>query len=210
MPSPSRIAVTCTFCHRVSDGPAQVVGRAARLACAACYAALLDLAICWVCGEVVYRGDECVSLGWCFWHRACYGCLLCGSRAVCQGVRVAELFRDGDDDTDGGGDGDQDCDKIVHGDGMTDGDGAAEVPADGRPGCSLGREITTPPLCAGCLVETEMDELDRGAVVHKALQRMDRRDGGLARRRWEAQHGADPGSSLASKGVADLRRANSV
>ena len=24
------------------------------------------------------RGDEAVSLGWCFWHRACFGCLVCG------------------------------------------------------------------------------------------------------------------------------------
>jgi hypothetical protein len=24
------------------------------------------------------RGDEVVSLGWCFWHRGCFGCLLCG------------------------------------------------------------------------------------------------------------------------------------
>jgi hypothetical protein len=26
------------------------------------------------------RGEEVVSLGWCFWHRSCFGCLLCGSR----------------------------------------------------------------------------------------------------------------------------------
>lgn len=40
------------------------------------------------------RGEECVSLGWCFWHRACYGCLFCGSRSVVRGVRIDELFRD--------------------------------------------------------------------------------------------------------------------
>lgn len=37
-----------------------------------------------------------MSFGWCFWHRGCYGCLLCGSRAVCQGWTVAELFEDDD------------------------------------------------------------------------------------------------------------------
>jgi hypothetical protein len=26
------------------------------------------------------RGDEVVSLGWCFWHRGCFGCLVCGAR----------------------------------------------------------------------------------------------------------------------------------
>jgi hypothetical protein len=26
------------------------------------------------------RGDEVVSLGWCFWHAGCFGCLICGKR----------------------------------------------------------------------------------------------------------------------------------
>lgn len=26
------------------------------------------------------RGDEVVSLGWCFWHKSCFGCLICGTR----------------------------------------------------------------------------------------------------------------------------------
>jgi hypothetical protein len=54
---------TCTFCWHLSDGTPHAIGRAARLTCDACYSAILDLAICWVCGEVVFRGDECVSLG---------------------------------------------------------------------------------------------------------------------------------------------------
>ncbi|GKU19994.1 unnamed protein product [Fusarium langsethiae] len=85
---------TCTFCFHVSQGPPQIIGRSARLACTACHAALLNLAICWVCRELVFRGDECVSFGWCFWHRACYGCLLYGSRAIYQGVQIQDLFRD--------------------------------------------------------------------------------------------------------------------
>lgn len=26
------------------------------------------------------RGEEVVSLGWCFWHRRCFGCLMCGMK----------------------------------------------------------------------------------------------------------------------------------
>lgn len=85
---------TCTFCYNISAGPPHVLGRSARLACATCYSALLDLSICWVCSEMIFRGDECVSFGWCFWHRACYGCLLCGSRMICAGVPVRALFED--------------------------------------------------------------------------------------------------------------------
>lgn len=42
----------------------------------------------------MFRGDECVSLGWCFWHRVCYGCLVCGDRRVVEGVTVEELFKE--------------------------------------------------------------------------------------------------------------------
>lgn len=83
---------TCTFCRGISAGPPRVLGRSARLTCEPCYSALIDLSICWVCGEVILREDECVSLDWCFWHPACYGCLLCGSRRICAGVPVHALF----------------------------------------------------------------------------------------------------------------------
>ncbi|KAI0114873.1 hypothetical protein F4814DRAFT_448708 [Daldinia grandis] len=49
---------------------------------------------------MVFRDEESVSLGWCFWHRACYGCLFCGSRMVAIGPTIAELFVDDDDDDD--------------------------------------------------------------------------------------------------------------
>lgn len=45
----------------------------------------------------MFRGDECVSLGWCFWHRACYGCLMCGDRRVVEGTTVEQLFEEGSD-----------------------------------------------------------------------------------------------------------------
>jgi hypothetical protein len=36
-----------------------------------------------------------VSLGWCFWHEDCYGCLFCGSRVIYSGVKVRDLFEGG-------------------------------------------------------------------------------------------------------------------
>ncbi|ROV98373.1 hypothetical protein VMCG_07132 [Cytospora schulzeri] len=58
--SKSRISYLATpKQRRAQTTPSRVVGRGARLACEPCYKALLDLAVCWVCGEVVFRGDEC-------------------------------------------------------------------------------------------------------------------------------------------------------
>lgn len=44
------------------------------------------------------RGEECVSLGWTFWHRGCYGCLFCGNKGVARGLTVRELYEDEDED----------------------------------------------------------------------------------------------------------------
>ncbi|KAK7970308.1 hypothetical protein PG988_009381 [Apiospora saccharicola] len=71
---------TCTFCWHLSRGPPHVLGRAARLTCEACYDAIIDLAICWVCGEIVCRGDD---------------------RRVTQGTRIEELFLHDDEGSDG-------------------------------------------------------------------------------------------------------------
>lgn len=145
----------CTFCwrpHHAGVTPSRVVGHHARLACQPCYGALLDLAVCWVCGEVVFRGDECVSLGWCFWHRACYGCLMCGDRRVVLGATVEEVF-----------------------DGRRSGGGGG------------GEEVEEVPLCARCVEETERDRVDEDRLIPTALERVDRFDGGLSRRRWESR-----------------------
>lgn len=40
-----------------------------------------------------------MSFGWVFWHRTCYGCLLCGCKILYQGLNVKDLF----EDTRGGG-----------------------------------------------------------------------------------------------------------
>ncbi|KAK0738603.1 hypothetical protein B0T18DRAFT_433385 [Schizothecium vesticola] len=54
------LTFTCTLCWRPSPPPSHIISPrgSARLACAPCYAALLDLAVCWVCGELVVRGDD--------------------------------------------------------------------------------------------------------------------------------------------------------
>ncbi|KAF7544538.1 hypothetical protein G7Z17_g9871 [Cylindrodendrum hubeiense] len=102
-PTKKRSIISMSRLNMLARPKKRVIGRSARLACSPCYAALLDLSICWVCGELIFRGDECVSFGWCFWHRACYGCLLCGGRSVCRGVSVQALFRDDEDEEATGG-----------------------------------------------------------------------------------------------------------
>ncbi|KAJ9425587.1 hypothetical protein QL093DRAFT_1267437 [Fusarium oxysporum] len=158
MPNHSQTNIfTCTFCFHVFQGPPQIIGRTGRLACTTCHAALLSLAICWVCGELIYRGDECVSFGWCFWHRAYYGCLLYGSRSIHQGVSVHDLFQES----------------------------GAEDRVKERCG---GREVTEVPLCAACVVEIEVDGVKEDNVVKRGLRRVEKVDGGLTRKRWEAKN----------------------
>ncbi|TPX13800.1 uncharacterized protein E0L32_005744 [Thyridium curvatum] len=160
--APPRVPFVCTFCHRVSADRPHALGRSARLACGPCRDAVLDLAICWVCGEVVYRGSECVSLGWCFWHAACYGCLFCGAKRVVRGASVGEVYRrrrprsgvQGDEDEGAGGGGKR-------------------------------REVGEVPLCGYCAAGVEEQGLDGDGVVRKGLERVDAADGGLSRMRWE-------------------------
>jgi hypothetical protein len=124
-----------------------------------------------VCGELVFRGDECVSLGWCFWHRGCYGCLFYGSRLIVVGPSVQKVFaeRSPNDPTHNQRVASRNDEKSH----------VAEI------GLSKGLEISDVPMCANCAVDIEMDELDRAAVVQKALRRVDKTDGGLGRKRWE-------------------------
>ncbi len=42
--------------------------------------------VAWYLGpQVIVRGDEVVSLGWCFWHWGCFGCLVCGGKLCVPG-----------------------------------------------------------------------------------------------------------------------------
>jgi hypothetical protein len=53
---------------------------------------VLDLSICWVCGEYIVRGNEVVSLAWCFWHQECFGCLVCGERLALPDLKRAKKW----------------------------------------------------------------------------------------------------------------------
>ncbi len=155
-----------------------MLGRSARLACEACHRALLELAICWVCGEIVVRGEECVSLGWCFWHRACYGCLFCGSRLLAQGVRVVDLYKDSGTPV-------ENKDK----NGSQRRRGEKDTPRESSLHLGKPLKVEVVPLCANCVVEVELDKLDARSVLQRGLRRIDKVDGGLTRRRWEIQEG---------------------
>lgn len=129
------------------------------------------MAVCWVCGEVVFRGDECVSLGWCFWHRSCYGCLMCGDRRIVEGSTLSEIFDERLREKE-----------------------KEEVEHDGGRSA---KEIDEIPLCSSCAEEVGRDrcsqtgEEAKSTVSHEltsmALERVDKFDGGLSRRRWEAR-----------------------
>jgi hypothetical protein len=54
------------------------------------------------------------------------------------------------------------------------------------------REIDVVPLCAQCLVESELDELDDRTVIQKGLRGKGPCDGGFSRRRWEAKQQVRP------------------
>ena len=152
-------AFICSFCWQLVFTRPRVVGQSARLTCEPYYSSLVDLAVGWACGEVVVRGDDCVSLGWCFWHRVCYGCLFYGNKRVVRGTTLDELYQDGEDE------------------------GVARTLAE--PGRGKGEEINEIPLCANCLVENEADSLDDDALAQRALRRIAHPDGGLSKARWE-------------------------
>ncbi len=160
-----------------------MLGRSARLACDACFTAIIDLAICWVCGGIVWRESDCVSLGWCFWHKACYGCLFCGNRAVVRGPSIADLFRPDNDDDDG-----DDSD----GDGVEAEDENGKLTRTGHRWAGRTKkalEVDEVPLCRQCLAEMERGGHlpDAEAMVQRAIGTTERSDGGLSRMRWEAR-----------------------
>ena len=80
---------TCTLCRRpiesnqkpyfISErsGPSTVSLVGEHTLCEGCWTWAYNLAICWTCGEVVSRGEERVSFGWCWWHWGCLACLIC-------------------------------------------------------------------------------------------------------------------------------------
>lgn len=109
------------------------------------------------------RGDEVVSLGWCFWHRSCFGCLFCKTK-----LPDPEDYGDGHN--------------IAYNrrcDGSEDG---TSTVIDGRTRRRrAGVELEEVPLCSVCKVETAGEVEDH--VLEKGLKTMVRFDGGLGRDR---------------------------
>lgn len=107
---------------------------------------------------MVFRGEDCVSLGWCFWHKACYGCLFCGCKNVVRGTPLKEWFED---------------------DGTGEEDKAKEV--DTVPMCINCLVDVQDQQGA------EGEQVSEAEVVQKALRKVERAEGdnGLARGRWE-------------------------
>jgi DNA-directed RNA polymerase subunit RPC12/RpoP len=58
----------CTLCWRTFEKPCHTVGSDSRI-------------VCWACGEVVFRKEDAVSFGWCWWHWGCFSCLVCSVRS---------------------------------------------------------------------------------------------------------------------------------
>jgi hypothetical protein len=152
-------AFVCTICwqDRPTGTKPKLLGTSARIVCHGCWSAVLDLSICWVCGEYIVRGDEVVSLGWCFWHRSCFGCLFCKTSMP---VPHVENWEDG----------------IPIG---TRND-ANPIAGNTKPKCT-GLELDEVPLCNVCMVEIAGETADH--VLKKGLEIVTRSDGGLSRDR---------------------------
>jgi hypothetical protein len=158
--SPPRSETTfiCTICwqHQPCGSKPKLLGTSARIVCHPCWRAVLDLSICWVCGECIVRGDEVVSLGWCFWHRGCFGCLICRTRInIPQSPNHSPEW------------------------GKWDG---AEDDGIGRRR-TVGIELDTIPLCNVCSVETAAES--QGQVLERGLECVTLFDGGLSRDRLD-------------------------
>ncbi|APA10412.1 hypothetical protein SS1G_07101 [Sclerotinia sclerotiorum 1980 UF-70] len=162
---PSFICTICWSPHHAPSKP-RVLGRSSRIVCHQCWRAVLDLSICWVCGECIVRGDEVVSLGWCFWHRGCFGCLLCG-------VRLGEAFlRDCESESERG---------VEFGDGNRNGNGSETGDGSARKGTELDKI----PLCECCETETKIKGYGEKKVLERGLENVTKSDGGLTRSRLE-------------------------
>lgn len=103
------------------------------------------------------RGEEVVSLGWCFWHWGCFGCLLCGVK-----LNVEDNYEE-EKNTIGG---------------LKD----LEDERWKRKRTKLvGVELDQVPLCSVCKAETTGE--DTVSVLKRGLETVSRFDCGLSRDR---------------------------
>lgn len=119
-----------------------------------------------MCGECIVRGDEVVSLGWCFWHRGCFGCLICSAKldAPVPREQIKQERRW----------------KSLDG---SEGDGHGEMGIARRKGKCLGVQLEEIPLCMKC--EDETSGACESVVLRRGLDNVTKYDGGLGRSRIE-------------------------
>ncbi|KAL3426767.1 mediator of rna polymerase ii transcription [Phlyctema vagabunda] len=159
----------CTVCWKFQYPPAcpKLLDSSSRIVCAPCYNAILDLSICWRCGECVVRGEDVVSLGWCFWHRACFGCLVCGSYMnldrFLNEIRTESL-------------------PSPSGSNLSSNSSLHDIREEGHSGLR-GVELECIPLCDWCRVETEGRPEEQ--VLEEGLKTVTSFDGGLSRSRHD-------------------------
>lgn len=85
-------------------------------------------------------------------------------------------------------------------------DGGAEVVEQADDlGRGKGREIDRVPLCVDCAWEAGAEEMDRRAVEERGLKRVERVDGGLTRRRWEARQWGGKVTTMFKRKIAQVR-----
>ncbi|KAI9050056.1 hypothetical protein LZ554_006201 [Drepanopeziza brunnea f. sp. 'monogermtubi'] len=161
-------AFICSICwqRQPRGSKPKLLGASARIVCRACWRAVIDLSICWVCGECVVRGDEVVSLGWCFWHSACFGCLVCGTKLDVPGSVKSDISCT--EESTGNRSGEW---------GKWSGSKEAGC-AQGRTRC-IGIELDEIPMCGVCEVENAGETTDR--VLERGLETVTKSDGGLSR-----------------------------
>ena len=122
---------------------------------------------------MVGRGEEVVSLGWCFWHRGCFGCLLCGTHLDPPELESEEeaLEEGGDDDL---------AHKLEKGE-VKDCSGNAAIIDQQSRKSSRGVELANIPLCTWC--ENATESMQDKEVLENGLVNVTRKDGGLSRSR---------------------------
>lgn len=112
-----------------------------------------------------------MSLGWCFWHCGCFGCLVCGTR-----LDVPESGGGCEFGEDSNGDLTEDKAHVSTHDENNDGGKRSKANY-------IGVELNEIPLCGVCAVDT-IDETEE-SVLERGLDTVTKSDGGLSRNRLQ-------------------------